>query len=140
MPQNRVVKPLEKAKWVEYEPWTSFPRLRSWIRLRWTILTPLHKPLFWGYSSLGEMIVIILSLLLIANSLISAFSSPQSPVHDTGLTAVLPLAVAFGLSARNSIFTFLIGIPFDRALLYHKMAAMLSVTLGIGHGISWIAT
>jgi hypothetical protein len=32
----------------------------------------------------------------------------------------MPLALAFATAAHNSVFTHLLGLPFERALFWHK--------------------
>ena len=39
------------------------------------------------------------------------------------------------LACHNSIWTFLLGIPFERALFWHKLMVGLSLGLGLYHGV-----
>lgn len=58
-------------------------------------------------------------------------------VEGTGSFAVLPLLATFASVNHNSIWTYLVGIPFERALAWHKFAAYMSVLTGAWHG--WAA-
>ena len=53
----------------------------------------------------------------------------------TGRAANIPLLLTFALSNRNSVLTFLFGVPFERALKWHKLMAYFSVASGIFHAI-----
>ncbi len=51
----------------------------------------------------------------------------------------IPLLLLWTFACHNSIWTFLVGIPFERALFWHKFMVWLSLGLGLHHGIldSW---
>jgi predicted ferric reductase len=55
-------------------------------------------------------------------------------VEGSGYVATIPMALAFAFAARNSIWTFLFGISFERALFYHKLCAWSSLVCGCIHG------
>jgi len=55
-------------------------------------------------------------------------------VEDTGEVASNLVAVTFATAAHNSIFTFLLGLPFERAMFWHKFFATASLVAGIYHG------
>jgi len=47
----------------------------------------------------------------------------------------IPLLLLWTFACHNSIWTFLVGIPFERALFWHKFMVWLSLGLGLHHGI-----
>ena len=49
--------------------------------------------------------------------------------------AQIPLILVWTLACHNSIWTFLLGIPFERTLSWHKLLVWLSLGLGLYHGI-----
>ncbi len=49
--------------------------------------------------------------------------------------AQIPLLFVWTFACHNSIWTFLLGIPFERALFWHKFMVWLSLGLGAYHGI-----
>merc|ERR1719359_1427168 len=55
--------------------------------------------------------------------------------HNSGAFAAYPLLAAFGTVNHNSVWTLLLGIPFERALAWHKFFAYLSVLCGTWHGL-----
>jgi hypothetical protein len=61
-------------------------------------------------------------------------------VHDTGGAPLLALVIAFSTAMHNSVWTFLLGLPFERALAYHKLFALLTIALGAFHGCAALPT
>ncbi|KAL0043219.1 hypothetical protein WJX82_001997 [Trebouxia sp. C0006] len=61
---------------------------------------------------------------------------PESQyVQASGQAAQIPLLLLWTFACHNSIWTFLVGIPFERALFWHKFMVWLSLGLGLHHGI-----
>ena len=83
----------------------------------------------WRWT-IGEFFVV----LMVLGGLVGAFKITGISEDNTGSIATIPLALTFGTVNHNSIWTFLLGIPFERALSYHKMFAYLSVLSGLWHG------
>jgi hypothetical protein len=54
-------------------------------------------------------------------------------VAISGHAARIPLIFAFVTAMRNSLLTLLLGIPFERAMWYHKLSAKLAYVNGIMH-------
>lgn len=79
----------------------------------------------------GEIIMFILVLAVAAVPAGVTCCDDES----TGSAATIPLLLTFALASRNSIFTFLCGVPFERALKWHKWMALFSVASGVYHGI-----
>jgi len=81
--------------------------------------------------SIGELIIILGTFaLFIIGSILSpprytwhsAGPVPWEPTgqHQSGHLATLALALTFATAAHNSIFSFLFGLPFERAMFWHK--------------------
>ena len=77
---------------------------------------------------------IIMFLLVFAVAAIPAGTSCCRKKR-TGSAANIPLALTFVLASRNSVFTFIFGVPFERALKWHKWMSLFSVASGVYHGI-----
>jgi hypothetical protein len=54
----------------------------------------------------------------------------------TGNSVVVAALLTYSLACHNSLWTLLIGIPFERALAYHRFTGVLTVGLGIWHAIT----
>jgi len=115
--------------------------LSGWYRLRWAVLSPFHTRVSCGQRlgeyTLGEIILVVpIVLILCALNIMHFASGDAKSVEDSGSVAVLPLIAVFVLAARNSPLAFLIGIPFERAIFYHKLFAHLVMFLGTMHGLA----
>jgi hypothetical protein len=56
----------------------------------------------------------------------------------SGTIASIPLFLVVMLPAHNSVLTFLLGLPFERAIFWHAFCAYLAIAMGLYHGImSW---
>jgi hypothetical protein len=115
-----------------------------WIRnlytVRWELSYPLQKrlplskkllrkvgiSLTWGEFLLWTPLIIVLVL-----GMLSSFVNPS--VTNSGLVARLPLAICFLTANHNSFLTLLLGIPFERALKYHKASGYCAFINGIFH-------
>ena len=116
--------------WKPYEG-SRFPS--SFYALRWAACWPLQRriPIVGLDLRIGETIVIICSALLFV---LGALLSPprftmhsMAPLfyektgqHQSGHLAAFVLALAYATASRNSIFTFFFGLPFERAIFWHK--------------------
>lgn len=94
---------------------------------------PLQRRMFpWFTFTWGELIILIIVLGL------TGFSFAQvNDVEGSGSPPSVGMGFVFGMVPHNSMLTFLLGIPFERALLYHKFFALIAVALGFFHG--WVA-
>jgi predicted ferric reductase len=110
-------------------------------RLRWKATYPLQKriPLQCklcrkaNISSVtyGEILWILPFIAILFFGIYTSFMNPN--VFLSGHMARLPLAIAIVTASRNSIVTFLFGLPFERCIFYHKLAARLAFINGIFH-------
>jgi hypothetical protein len=81
--------------------------------------------------SLGEILfVILLALFSIGGGILTCCDT-----DGTGVIASLPMLACFLFSMKNSFFTVFLGITFERQLIWHKVTAVLTVGLGIYHGV-----
>lgn len=76
----------------------------------------------------------LLALLCVAGAAGGMAVMGLDDVEGSGGGAVLPLLGAFATVNHNSVWTLLLGIPFERALAWHKFFAYLSVIVGAWHG------
>ena len=60
------------------------------------------------------------------------FSCYDEESTDGAASVALPLTFAF--ATRNSVWSFLFGVSFERTLIWHKWFAFFSVALGAYHG------
>ena len=115
-----------------------------WIRkvytIRWELSYPLQRrlplskkflrkigiSLTWGEALLWAPFIIIL-----IQGMLSSFVNPS--VTESGLVARLPLAICFLTANHNSILSLLLGIPFERAVKYHKVSGYTAFINGIFH-------
>ena len=79
----------------------------------------------------GEIIMFIAALAIAAVPAGAACCKKKR----TGVAATIPLLLTFALASRNSIVTFIFGVPFERALKWHKWMSLFSVASGVYHGI-----
>lgn len=127
-----------------------FPKILNAIEslyvLRWHIKYPLQRPVILSKrlrkigirATWGECLLILPFLLLFVKGLITSFVHPS--VSQSGAVARLPLIICFLTATHNSILTFFIGIPFDRAIKYHKISGYLTFFNGMFHAVAaWVA-
>jgi NADPH oxidase len=55
-------------------------------------------------------------------------------IKAAGGAPTVALIIAFSTASHNSVWSFLVGLPFERAIMYHKVFAVLSIVLGGFHG------
>ncbi len=120
-----------------------FPKLMTFLRslykVRWELSYPLQRRvplskllrkvgicLTWGELLLWTPFAIIL-----IQGMMSSFVNPS--VSQSGIVARLPLAICFLTANHNSILTLLLGIPFERAIKYHKVSGYCAFINGIFH-------
>jgi hypothetical protein len=115
--------------WVPYE---GIQKEKRYIHsMRWKILWPFQWRVPHLDFSLGEIIVLLATCAsFIFGSLLSPPRQTMSSldklpyektgIHQSGHISTFALALTFATAAHNSIFTFLIGLPFERAIFWHK--------------------
>lgn len=117
---------------------------RAFYALRWKFIYPFQRRLI-SDLTIGELLIVVpIISALIAMTCFSSHGLPQRIAHPTrsslmdvkesGSPPTIALALAFATAAHNSVFTFLLGIPFERALRYHKLFSLLAIVLGAVHG------
>lgn len=139
---------------IEYPPLyfllKPFPKilnaLDSFYRARWELKYPLQRPVFLSKKlrkigvqlTWGECLFMVPFIMILVRGLVTSFVYPS--VSDSGMIARLPLIMCFLTASHNSLLTFLVGIPFERAIKYHKISGYLAFLNGIFHTIvAWIA-
>lgn len=110
-------------------PKVAEPGMEAWWAVRWKLLWPLHRRLWCSRWTIGE--VLILPVLVGAGVWAAAAWEDRS---GSGTPADVAGFLAFATAMRNSALTLLIGLPFERALFYHKICGVSSVILGCYHG------
>lgn len=114
---------------------------RYWAGIRWQLARKVFAvPLPMLTTSLdlklGDLIL-TLSVCL-ACLAYNAYLAAGLQVAETGSLPALALLVVFVLTVRdNSVLVLFTGISFERALLYHKLVAVVAVLLGGVHGLAY---
>ena len=101
-----------------------------YYKIRWMWVQVFLKRVIFDIC-VGEILVFILALAVAAVPAGATCCDDES----TGGAATIPLILTFVLASRNSVFTFIFGVPFERALKWHKWMALFSVASGVYHGI-----
>ncbi|RLN73658.1 hypothetical protein BBJ28_00006317 [Nothophytophthora sp. Chile5] len=120
-----------------------FHRLkRGWFALRWKLAANVFsRPVPFLTANLdlklGDMLITlpIAAILLAVNANLCA----QQDVAGSGSLPTLVMLVVIALTVRNnSILLSLTGLPYERALLYHKFFGVVSILLGGLHGLAYL--
>ena len=124
-----------------------FPGVRAGIRRfyswRWSLSYPLQKRVTGSkllqkmkiFLTYGEILIFIPLLVLAIICTYQAFMQPT--VSGTGKAARLAVAAALLFGQKNSYITMVLGIPFDRAVTYHKISGYVAVITGLMHTASY---
>jgi hypothetical protein len=101
--------------------------LSAFFQLRWLATYPLQRRLP-CYPSLtfGEVIFVLPLLFGYMVCIVSFGGTPSNPRNEaetTGGPASIFCGLAIITAMQNSVFTFAIGVPFERSLYYHKFFA-----------------
>jgi predicted ferric reductase len=113
-------------------------------RLRWSMSYPLQHNMCLTrilskigiYATFGEAFLAIpLVGLAIGGVIYTAF---HPSVQKSGQMSRLLVLSAFFLAQRNSYVTFLLGLPVDRAIFYHKASGRLALLIGILHTLTFV--
>ena len=108
-------------------------------RCRWRMSYPLQHRIIFSmtlrkagvFLTWGEILLILPLFAVIITGNFYSFVKPS--VSISGHAARIPLIFCFVTAMRNSFLTLLLGIPFERALWYHKLSARLAYVNGILH-------
>ena len=106
------------------------------VYLRNNCVTSLHRTLFsvWRVPvSLGALLFIAFVLITIAVIEISSYYSGKLYRYSGIITSVVVLLL-FLFASRNSLFIFLTGVSYERAMRFHKFFAIIALLLALIHG------
>jgi predicted ferric reductase len=117
----------DRLQWKAYED-AAVPLIPQ---IRWYLLNPLQFRVPKTGFTFGEALMMFLTILFFVVN-----AAAMTDAESSGGLACVPFALAFATAAHNSIFTFIFGLPFERALFWHKYFAIWSFILGTTHGIA----
>ena len=106
---------------------------RSWYAFRWQYITPLFTYSFLHVLSFGDLFITI--PLLVGSITVGILTYLDEDVEGSGTVPTATMALTFFFACHNSILTLLFGLPFERALEYHKLAAYMTIIMGGLHGL-----
>ncbi|KAF4315807.1 hypothetical protein JM18_009123 [Phytophthora kernoviae] len=116
---------------------------RSWMVLRWMLARNLFSvplPILTSMLDvkLGDLFTTLpISIVFIITTALQAVNDRE--VEGTGGPPTYGLLVVFVLAVRNnSVLLALTGISYERALFYHKVAALVTIILSGLHGLAYI--
>ena len=87
------------------------------------------------HFTIGEAIIAFLCLV---GTVVVCVASGVDDTEGAAGFAVIPLLATFATVNHNSVWTYLLGIPFERALAWHKFFAWLAIFAGGWHGFAAI--
>ena len=113
--------------------------IHKWYSWRWTLSYPLlkrirHNPLLYYfriYLTYGQVLLALPFAVLLAMAVYYTWWNPS--VSITGQISRAFVFAALLLAQKNSYLTLLLGLPFYRAIPYHKLAGYLAVLTGLLH-------
>ncbi len=123
-----------KKGYVPYEECMQENSWAAWIikggfyKYRWRVLRVGHISL--GGLALGRIVVAVLLITILA---LMAYLMRDKDESSGGL-ATFAMSITMATVPKNSILNILFGLPFERALQWHKMLAIFSLMLGYFHG------
>ncbi|KAG6623848.1 Ferric reductase [Phytophthora cinnamomi] len=115
---------------------------RGWFALRWKLSTSIFSrplPFFTAQLDLkfGDMLVTLPAAAVVLA--INANLCAKQDVRGSGSLPMIMMIVVFALTVRNnSILLTLTGLPFERALLYHKFFGVVAILLTGLHGLAYL--
>ncbi|TDH67176.1 hypothetical protein CCR75_006607 [Bremia lactucae] len=117
--------------------------LRSWKVFRWKLSRSFFGktvPLLTTATTLTLGDVLITLPISGCTILYTFLQALNYDVATTGQLATIALALVFGFAIRNNAVLLLCtGIPFERALVYHKLAACVTIGLTGLHGFAYVS-
>ncbi|EEY67263.1 ferric reductase, putative [Phytophthora infestans T30-4] len=117
--------------------------LRSWMVLRWKLSRKIFSTTVPVLTSVANLKLgdVLITFPIVAGAI--AYTVLQAKTNDvpgTGTPSSIALAVVFGFAVRNnSILLIVTGIPFERALFYHKLAAFATIIIASLHGFTHLS-
>ncbi|KAG7386904.1 hypothetical protein PHYPSEUDO_015109 [Phytophthora pseudosyringae] len=116
--------------------------LRSWMVLRWKLSRDIFSttvPVLTSEANLKLGDVLITLPLVAAGIVYTALQAKSRDVAGTGTPTSVALALVFGFAVRNnSVLLICTGIPFERALFYHKLAAFVTILVAGLHASAFL--
>lgn len=122
------------------------PLLTAFFKLRWMLSRPMELRVLpsWipvvhlpgiktlPYVTVGEILLLLPLLVLMFAGYNLSFVAPH--IADSGTMSAYAIYATFLTANKaNSLFAFLLGIPFERMIPYHRCASVVAVVLGIFH-------
>eukprot|EP00644_Phytophthora_capsici_P006519 jgi/Phyca11/118706/e_gw1.36.172.1 len=115
--------------------------LRAWMVVRWKLSRNIFSTSVPFFTSVGNLKLgdLLITLPVIMGVLsYTALQVQAQDVASAGTPASIALAVVFSFAIRNnSMLLICTGIPFERALFYHKLAAFVSIILAALHAFAF---
>ncbi|ETM00528.1 hypothetical protein L917_02753 [Phytophthora nicotianae] len=114
---------------------------RSWMVTRWRLSRTIYSvplPMLTARFDVkqGDLILTLPLLLILLAA--SAVLTNEHDVKMSGIPPTFTMFLVFGLVVRNnSLLLTLTGIPFERALFYHKLFAYATIILTALHAFSY---
>ncbi|RLN02907.1 hypothetical protein BBJ28_00008203 [Nothophytophthora sp. Chile5] len=88
---------------------------------------------------LGDLVLTLPATVILVGT--AALRANEHDVAGSGTPPAIALLLVFGFVVRNnSVLLALTGIPFDRALFYHKLFAVVAIILTAIHGGAYVLT
>lgn len=130
--------PRQQTPWQSHEksglelPFT-FWMPPCFYQVRNTLLWPLKKSVarIWGVEIVPLGVLLLLGL---AALFIALVVTKRADYKTTGAVATIPLMLVYATASQNNIFTFILGIPKERMLVFHKWLGLLALGIGAFHG------
>ncbi|ETI35098.1 hypothetical protein F443_18501 [Phytophthora nicotianae P1569] len=118
--------------------------LRSWMVLRWKLSRNIFSTTVPILTSLANLKLgdVLITFPIVAGAIAyTALQAKTVNVAGTGTPSSIALAVVFGFAVRNnSVLLICTGMSFERALFYHKLAALVTIVLAGLHGFTYMST
>ncbi|KAL7685614.1 putative ferric reductase, NAD binding domain, ferric reductase transmembrane component-like protein [Plasmopara halstedii] len=112
--------------------------LRSWIVFRWKlsrVCFSVPVPLLTSLTNLKLGDVLVTIPIVLGTVAYTALQAKARQVVATGIPSSIALAFVFAFAVRNnSVLLVCTGIPFERSLFYHKVAALVTIVVSGLHG------
>lgn len=102
-----------------------------YYQIRWKIVSILHKRIFKHFTLGGIFFFAIFVALFVVKGYFS-----KKDVKWSGFLSAIPLIICFTFGIRNSFWTFLVGISFERGLFWHKFFAYACLIMSCFH--TWV--
>lgn len=106
------------------------PAAETWWAVRWCAAWPLHRRVPGLGWSVGELLFVP----VLAGGALGVGLANWGDVEGSGYPATFLGALTYATGCRNSLLALLTGVPFERALFYHKVIAVLAILAAGYHG------